>query len=105
MSSRVRPIGGGQADDDANITFAESKSLPMYRRIKIFKRELKEFEKLKDKVVKHMILIYDHNLKQNFQYSSMTNIVIGSLLLWIAWFFFNGSSAYSITNINSQNIP
>ena len=38
----------------------------MQRRVKIFKRELKEFEKMKDKIAKQMILIYDFNLTKKF---------------------------------------
>eukprot|EP00347_Sterkiella_histriomuscorum_P003159 403365366 len=102
--SQVKPIGQ-KFDEDSNISFCQSQELPMQRRVKIFKRELKEFEKMKDKIAKQMILIYDFNLTKKFQYSSMTNIVIGSLILWISWFFFNGSSGYSITNLNATNNP
>ncbi len=35
----------------------------------------------------------------------MSNIVLGSLILWISWFFFNGASGYTITEITPTNIP
>ena len=33
----------------------------------------------------------------------MTNIVSGGLILWLSWFFFNGSAGFSITEMNKDN--
>jgi ammonia channel protein AmtB len=37
----------------------------------------------------------------------MQNIVIGGLILWLSWFFFNGSAGYKITSMSydASKIP
>lgn len=35
----------------------------------------------------------------------MSHIVLGGLILWVSWFFFNGASGLSITDRKSDNIP
>jgi ammonium transporter, Amt family len=64
-------------------------------------------EKLSDIKVEHLIRTYDANLNSKFQYSSMQHIVIGGLILWLSWFFFNGSAGFSITEMatNPSKIP
>lgn len=79
--------------------------MPRQKRIAIFKQELKEFEKLDDDVVAHMIYLYDSNLNARFEYSSMTYMVIGALFLWISWFFFNASSGLTVTKLTESNLP
>ena len=79
------------------VKFEEVDKLPMLTRIKVFKREYKELDKWSDIKVEHLIRTYDANLKSKFQYSSMQHIVIGGLILWLSWFFFNGSAGFTIT--------
>ena len=38
----------------------------MEKRVKMFKKELKEFEKLDYTAVEHLIKIYDYNLRARF---------------------------------------
>ena len=79
------------------VKFEEADNLPMLTRIKVFKREYKELDKWSDIKVEHLIRTYDANLNSKFQYSSMQHIVIGGLILWLSWFFFNGSAGFTIT--------
>lgn len=58
-------------------------------------------EPLSDPKISHLISLYDTNLvNPKFQYSSMQHIVIGGLILWIGWFFFNGSAGFTITEMH-----
>ena len=75
--------------------------MPLSDRMEIFRKEFKEFEKMNDKTIAHLIHLYDNNLNLKFTYSSMPNIVLGSLILWISWFFFNGASGYTIIEITN----
>ena len=48
------------------IKFEHADKLPMLTRIKVFKREFKELDKLSDIKVEHLIRTYDANLKSKF---------------------------------------
>lgn len=74
-------------------------------RIKLFKSEFKEFSTYEDKVIAHLISLYDENFDQKFQFSSIPSIVAGSYLLWVCWFFFNASAGKTIVKITPGNIP
>jgi ammonia channel protein AmtB len=62
---------------------------------------------LSDVKIEHLIKTYDINLKAKFQYSSMQHIVAGGLILWLSWFFFNGSAGFTITEManDKSKIP
>jgi ammonia channel protein AmtB len=74
--------------------------MSMQTRIKVFKKDYKDLEKLSERKIEHLIKTYDKNLNEKFQYSSMQHIVIGGLILWLSWFFFNGSCGISITEMS-----
>lgn len=75
------------------------------KRIKIFKNEFSEFKDLDDKIIHHLIQLYDKNFDKKFQFFSIPYIVIGTYLLWVCWLFFNGVAGKSITKKDPANIP
>lgn len=44
------------------MSFYDSEDAPMESRIKIFRRQFKELDKLNDQKIEHLIRIYDTNL-------------------------------------------
>ena len=65
-------------------------------RITIFRNEFSEFSGLEDEQIKQLIAIYDTNIDGQHEASDLPIAIVGGLLLWVGWIFFNASSGYEI---------
>ena len=52
-----------------------------------------------------MISIYDHNLNGKYEASDTPIAIVGGLLLWCGWIFFNSSSGYEIVDVSKNALP
>ena len=61
---------------------------------------------MEDDAIKHMISIYDHNINEKYHPSSDLVIsIIGGILLWVGWLYFNCVSGYEVVDYTSSGIP
>ena len=74
-------------------------------RISIFRNEFSEFQALEDEQIKQLIQIYDHNVSGKYEASDTPIAIVGGLLLWVGWLFFNTSSGYEIVDVPKNAIP
>ena len=52
-----------------------------------------------------MIYIYDHNSVATYTPSEPSISLVGGLLLWIGWIFFNSASGYEIVDLTDEIVP
>ena len=74
-------------------------------RIQIFRNEFSEFSALEDEQIKQLISIYDQNVTGAYEASDIPLSIVGGLLLWVGWIFFNASSGYEIVDISKNALP
>ena len=74
-------------------------------RINIFRNEFSEFQALEDEQIRQLIQIYDHNVSGKYVPSDPPIAIVGGLLLWVGWLFFNSSSGYEIVDVPKNAIP
>jgi len=75
------------------------------KRIKQFKGRNPEFETLSDLEVRHIIEMYELNIRQPFEPSSIPFSLTGSFILWSCWLFFNAGTARKIQNSSEADLP
>ena len=71
----------------------------------MFRNEFSEFSQLDDEHVISLIRIYDINFQKRFDPCDTSLSVIGLLLLWFGWIFFNAASGLDIVEYSYDKIP
>ena len=74
-------------------------------RVAILRNEFKEFQNLEEVHIKKLVTIFDYNVKSKYVASDIPIAIVGGLLLWTGWLFFNSSSGYEIINPVRQAMP
>ena len=74
-------------------------------RVAVFRNEFKEFESLEEIHIRKLIKIFDYNVKSKYVSSDIPIAVVGGLLLWTGWIFFNTASGYEIVNVPHSAMP
>ena len=77
----------------------------MQERIQVFRNEYSEFSQLDDEHITTLIRIYDINLQKKFEPCDTSLAVIGCIILWFGWMFFNAASGLDIVEYKYDNIP
>ena len=77
----------------------------MQERIQVFRNEYSEFSQLDDEHISTLIRIYDINLEKKFEPCDTSLAVIGCIILWFGWMFFNAASGLDIVEYKYDNIP
>ena len=83
----------------------QNTTTPMSERIEFFKAEFVEFSNLDEDHIHTLISIYDQNCKAKYCSSEPQISLIGGLLLWVGWIFFNSASGYEIVMLSYDSIP
>jgi len=86
-------------------TFVHSTLRSTKDRVAIMKNEFKEFVNLEEGHIRKLIKIFDYNVKSKYVASDIPIAIVGGLLLWAGWLFFNASSGYEIVNTSRQAMP
>ena len=61
---------------------------------------------MEDEAVKQLISVYDRNINEKYHPTSDLVIsIVGGILLWVGWLYFNCASGYEIVDLTPSGIP
>jgi len=55
--------------------------------------------------IRTLIYIYDMNVNAPYTPSEPAISIIGGMLLWVGWIFFNSASGYEIVDFTHDSVP